>query len=131
MVPEQRKLEVIDPTGETWVIVRPPGWEEDKRRGELLRNRRYSYDERGFLVTEVDCNIRELWEAEIWLTYENTNLDVDIEQGGEVLKTITFDPRDETKFDEFMDKLGELPPFIIRAWRGAVVDIVRDWRNPF
>ena len=71
--PEIRFLSKADPSEKTWVKIKPPSWEEEKRRANLLSNRKYYYDDLGRLITEVDCNIMELWEVEIWLTYLGSN----------------------------------------------------------
>lgn len=130
-VPEKRELESIDPTGETWVIVKPPTWQEEKRRGRMLSKRKDYFDENGLPATEIDVNTRELTEAELWLTYVDTNLEVDLMDGDEVVETITFEPKEKTSVNDFLTKLNKLPGSIVYAWREAVVSVVPDWRYPF
>lgn len=131
-VPERRELTEWDPTGETWVLVRPPGWAEDKQRGRMLTDREYTFDKNGFPVTKVDVNTRDLWEVEIWITYQNTNLEAElVDADGKVVDKISFKERDKIEYDEFMENLSKLPPETVAEWRAAVVDVVPDWRYPF
>lgn len=132
MVSKECALTELDASGETKVVVKPPSWQEEKARGALLAQRKYYHDEYGQLVTEVDCNIRELWEAEIWLTFERANLEVEIEQTDGSEKSINIQGhRDEFKYTEFMEKLGQMPPQVIMQWHLAVISVVPAWRNPF
>jgi hypothetical protein len=130
-VPQTKELRSVDPKGGVWVKVKPPGWEEESFRGRMLSKRSYRYDELGRLVTEVDCNVRELWAFEIWLTYAETNLDVTIEHGDGKEEQVTFPPREETNFNEFADLLGKLPPPMVYDWRDQVMAVVPAWRDPF
>jgi len=131
MVPQQVPLSA-DPSGETWVVVKPPGWAEEKRRGGMLANRTDYFDESGMPATRVDVNIRELADVEIWLTYVETNLEVELlDEDGKVEETITFKPKAEEDPAGFVRKLSKLPSYIVYSWRAAVVDVVPDWRHPF
>lgn len=133
--PVSRDLRGADPTGETWVMVTPPGYAEEMERGRLLSKRSYSYDEAGLPITLVDVNTRMLFAEEIWLTYDSTNLEVDIpakdDDGNDIVETITFLPRRQTSRAMFMKKLLQLPPSFVYEWRSAVVDVVRSWATPF
>ena len=128
MVPETKKLTEADPSGDDWVIIKPPGWEAEKRRGNLLSSRKYYRDDMGRLVTDVECNIRELWESEIWLTYGGSNLHVEF---GDERPEIKFDPDGGEDYATFIDKLAQLPPSIVYEWRLKVLEVVPDWVNPF
>ena len=132
MVPQIIPLTRLDPTGETKVTVVPPGWNEERIRGGLLAKRKYSRDDIGRLVTEVDCNIRELWESEIWLTYGESNVVVEIDRGTDEPETLSIvGDKDSVTFKEFMTTLEKMPPQVVYAWHEAVAQVVEDWRNPF
>ena len=130
MVPERRELRTADPTGETWVKIKPPGYEEEIERGRLTSKRSYHYTDSGYPVTNVDVNTRLLWAEEIWLTYVETNLEVEMGQGEDV-ETITFEPRAKSARGEFMEALAKLPPAIVYEWHAMVVDVVPEWTSPF
>lgn len=131
MVPERRELSV-DPSGETFVVVKPPSWVEERQRAEMLKERTDYFDERGMPKTDINVNTRELTELEIWLTYVETNLEVEFkDKDGKVEKVITFEPKEDIEPREFFRKLAELPGSIVYSWREAVVDVVPDWRYPF
>lgn len=133
--PVSRDLRGADPTGETWVMITPPGYAEEMERGRMLSKRSYTYDEVGLPVTFVDVNTRMLFAEEIWLSYHSTNMEVDIpskdEDDNDIVVTITFLPRDKTTRAVFMGKLLQLPPAFVYEWRSAVVDVVRSWLTPF
>lgn len=129
-VPEQRELTQCDSTGETWVLIRPPGWSEEKRRGRMLSNAEMYFVD-GMPATRVDVNQRELWELEIWLTYEDTNMVVEIENEDGDIEEISFKPRGQITAVEFVENLSKLPPSIVQEWRSAVVDVVPAWFYPF
>ena len=133
MVPEMRRLLNNDPSGDTWVKIKPPGFEEEKQRGQLLKKRSYSYDDDGYLNTDVDCNVRQLWATELWLTFEEANIHVKfVDDEGETVKEVKMvGTKDDYTYSEFMEKLNALPTNIIYEWRSAVVDVIPDWRNPF
>lgn len=134
-IPTSRTLRGVDPTGETWVMITPPGYAEEMERGRMLSKRSYSYDESGLPITLVDVNTRMLFAEEIWLSYHSTNMEVDMptkdEDGNDVIVTITFLPRTKTTRGVFMGKLLQLPPPFVYEWRSAVVDVIRSWATPF
>ena len=120
-----------DPTGETYVVIRPPDYAAERARSELLKHRSF-IPEGNNLRTQVEVNLNDLWALEIWLTYQETNLHVIFrDEDGEITREIEFEPRGQITREEFMQRLGELPPGIVYEWRAAVVDVVRDWAVPF
>lgn len=131
--PQRRELRSADPTGETWVKIKPPGMEEEIQRSRMTSKRTYKYDDEGFMEVSIDSNTRLLWAEEIWLTYVDTNLDVVMEgagDDGEDLE-ITFDPRKKTDYSTFMQHLLRLPRQIFYEWHHMVTDVVPEWRRPF
>jgi len=133
VVPEMRRLLNADESGDTWVKIKPPGYEEERQRGQLLKRRSYSYDEDGYLKTDVDCNVRTLWAMEIWLTFHEANVHVIFtdEDGKTVNEVKIMGKRDDFRYSEFMEQLNQLPPEIVFEWHASVVDVVPDWRSPF
>ena len=132
MVPQEVKLLRLDKTGETKVWINPPSWRDDKMRGAMLSNRRHYIDEMNRWVVQVDCNVRELWEMEIWLSFSQAYIDVDIAQQDGNIKTVTIvGSKSDFTYEKFMKLLSEMPPQIIYAWHEAVVNTVPEWRDPF
>jgi hypothetical protein len=130
-VAQTRYLSISDPSGETYVVIRPPDYQAETERGQMLSKRTLVPDGT-MLRTQVDTNLNELWALELWLTYVETNLVVEFkDEKGEVVKTIKFEPRDQMSRGEFLNRLGQLPPGIVYEWHSCVVDIVRDWAVPF
>lgn len=144
MVSESKSFP-LDPTGETYVKIRPPRFEDELERGRLRSKHTFAYDEQGFQVRQVDINLNHLWALEIWLTYEDTNLRVDIpreateaevekgvaEAGGQITDTVSFLPRRQMNMTDFLQRLSGLPPNFVYHWHALVVDVVRQWADPF
>lgn len=130
-VPETHFLSISDPTGETYVIIKPPDYAAESERGKMLEKRTL-VPVSGFLRTQVEVNLNELWALEIWLTYVETNLVVEFtDKDGEVEKTIKFESREDIRRPEFMRRLGQLPPGLVYEWHTQVVEVVPDWAVPF
>jgi len=130
-VPETRYLEISDETGETYVIIKPPDYAAETARGRML-DKRTLVEDGGFYRTRVEVNLNELWALEIWLTYVETNLEVEyVDKDGEPTRTIAFPPRKDISRTEFMTRLGALPPGIVYEWRLKVLEVVPDWAVPF
>jgi len=121
-----------DETGETWVKIRPPDYEAETQRAEMLKHRVVEVDDGGLPRTRVDVNTRTLYAEEIWLTYQDTNLVVEFVADDEkVTEKITFEPRDKMTRLEFMQKLARLPVGIVYDWHNQVLDVVPGWAFPF
>lgn len=132
-VPQRRELRGIDESGETFVMIRPPGLQERLSRGRLVSKQFSYYNADGAMVTGIDCNPVDLAIQEIWLTYENASLIVEIESE-EGTETISFEPRDKITYQDFMAKLNKVGSAsfgIISEWHLMVLDVVPGWRNPF
>lgn len=127
LVPQTRELREADPTGKTWVKIKPPGFEQEMERARLTTSRSYRLGE-----VQVNHNSRLLMADEIWLTYAGTNLEVEIvldeEGNSEIVK---FKPPGETNRGEFMDSLLKLPPKVVNEWHAMVMDVVPEWNVPF
>jgi len=112
----------------TWVEVRPITFRDDIRRGELLRRIETVYGADGSMTQRADVNNYALMAEELWLTYHNANIVIVAEDGEE---SNLFKPRDETSRDEFMGALGELPSYIVTAWRRSMLKVNPEWAVPF
>ncbi len=130
--PERKELYTLDEEGSQWVAIRPPAWPEEMARGDLLKSRSVSLDELGFPVTRVEVNLRYLWPEEIWLTYDEADIDVEIEKpdGTSVVVAINK-PRDQYTRREFMNLLVQLPSNVITEWHAYVLQVVPAWQYPF
>lgn len=132
MTPRTVYLTEIDPEGRTYVVIRPPTFKEHTEREEFLAaNRRITISPDGAQVIST-TNVATLTALELWLTYDSTNLQVEfVDDDGNVVKTISFPPKDKIQREKFMALLMELPEWIIRAWHNAVVQVVPEWGIPF
>ncbi len=132
--PEKHTLDISDLSGETWVVVRPPSPRELEERAQELSKRTPIVIE-GYYHTQVEVNSDKLRHLEIWLTYESTNLQVEIlDDDGQVGETVTFKPREETTREEFQSKLDKLavPAYgILVEWQQKVRETVLQWDTPF
>lgn len=132
---QRRELKGADPTGETFVMIRPPGMTECQQRAGLL-SRHFSYwNTQGNLVQGTDCNAVDLAKHEIWWTHDDTNLEVDIESDNGEIETVTFKSKRDTSYSEFMESLNKLGTpsaiHIFNEWHSMVLGVVPAWRNPF
>jgi len=125
MAPTRAMLEA-DPTGETWVEIKPPTWTEETIREGLRAKRTHYFDKDGQWRTQTELNLNTLWLWEIWLTYVNTNMEVEV---GDV--TIVFLPKTKMTQADFFDHLTKCGGDIINEWHQKVVEVVQDWRYPF
>ena len=56
ITPVKKELLRSDPSGDTWVLIKPVTNREDLLRGELLRTQEVSWDDEGRLATRVVVN---------------------------------------------------------------------------
>jgi hypothetical protein len=116
----------FDPDDKTWVKVKPHSWQDDLERGEFLRTRNYTSTN----AVGTDVNNYALMQLEIWLTYEDSCIEVELPDG----KTARlFKPRKDMSRSEFFEALADprLPPRFILAWHTFVIQMNGDWRLPF
>ena len=134
VLPERRYLQVSDPSGETYVLIRQPTSAGVKERGQMLANRTPMVID-GYYHTQVNVNVEQLRLLEIWLTYEETNLKVEVlDEEGEVAETIEFQPRGQITRAEFMRRLERLMDVaygIVVEWSQKVREVVPQWDSPF
>jgi hypothetical protein len=123
-VPEQKSLLILDNEGEVWVRIRQPSVEEESRRSRALR-----YD---LIYDGVRPNfsITSLNTLELWLTYEDSNIDVVIRRGKNETP-IKFKPREQMTEAEFMAEINKLPPNVFIEWVDRMHEVVPEWDLPF
>ena len=119
----------VDPSGDTWVYVRPATGREHLSRGELLKET--SYELNGAIV--VRANPILLQFEEIWLTAGNEDGKVGnivVQRGDE--KRVFFEKsiNDYTR-SEFMEELTALPPMVLANWVVVVRRVNIAWQSPF
>jgi len=132
-VPERKLLRSLDMDGGQWVVVKPPTWVEEMARGQLLTARSTSFDDTtGMPITSVDVNTRQLWLEEIWLTFNEGHIDVEIEHAGEPPVVVTIQgTHDDFSRQDFMQRLVQLPSNVITEWHARVTEVVPAWHFPF
>ena len=132
MAPVQVNLEA-DPTGETWVQIQPPKWEEEVIREGFRSKRVHFVDTDGQFRTQTDINLYDLWMWEIWLTYVNTNLEVEITDNKEdtAHELVSFLPKEDMTQLDFFRKLRQCGTMVVSEWHRLVMDVVEQWKFPF
>jgi hypothetical protein len=123
-VPEQKPLLVLDNEGEIWVRIRQPSVEEETRRSRALR-----YD---LIYDGVRPNfsIASLNALELWLTYEDSNIDLDLRRGDDSV-IVKFKPRAQMSETEFLAEVNKLPPNVFTEWVDRMHEVVPEWDLPF
>lgn len=119
----------VDPSGDTWVYVRPATSREHLARAEMLKETSYEPD--GTIV--VRGNPVLLQFEEIWLTAGNEDGKVGnivVHRGDE--KRVFFEkPFDDYTRAEFMEELSDLPPMVVVNWVVVVRRLNKAWQSPF
>lgn len=133
-VPVKKFLDISDPTGETYVIIRPPSPGAINERAMELSKRTPTVSE-GYYHTQVDVNTERLHRLEIWLTYEDTNLKIEVtDDDGEVVEVIEFKPRNlmtRREFEETLDRIAVVAYGVLVEWNQRVREVVPQWDSPF
>ena len=122
--PQTKYLTDWDPDGDTWVRIKPAGFNESQHRAELLKNRSEALEPDGTLRVDTALNNRALWLEEIALTYAGSNLTV----GGKPI----FE-KDTVPLPAFRQKIAEVnpPDELIKEWVALVREVNPDWQYPF
>lgn len=133
--PQMVKLEDLDPSGETWVWVKPRTARMDLQRAQLLKTQEWTPD--GQFIRVV-VNPIELQHWQIWLSCggpngEIGNIVVESGEGDELVTTRLFaKKRDEySGFGEFQRELFEAPVQLVSYWTGAIYGVNGSWVFPF
>lgn len=121
IAPVKKELIRVDPSGETYVMIKPITYRDDMMRGELLKEREVSsaYGSKGL-------NIYILRAEELWLTYASAHIVLEDEDGKQ---TEPFS--EEMTRTAFMEALSALQPAIVLEWHQMLVEVNPDWAFPF
>lgn len=121
MTPVKKHLTGVDPSGDSWVLIKPITYRDDMQRGELLKER-----EMGAGGAGKGINMYLLRAEEIWITYANAHIVLEDEDGKEA-QPFT----EEMTKKEFMTVLEGLLPAVVFEWHGKLVEVNPDWAFPF
>jgi len=133
-LPQKRELASVE---DTWVLIKPPSYSTAIARAAIAGKGRSINVSSERVSTSLEANLAYLFANEIWLTYQDTNLVVEIpkkwNEEGEVSEwdKITFEPREDETMRSFMDKIEKMPLSIVYDWHNQVCDVVPEWRIPF
>lgn len=133
LLPQRKQLFSVDPEGEVFVSIKPPGMADEVVRSSHTSKRSYENTVSGTLLTHVDLNTRALWAEEIWLTYNDANIEIELDIGADA-DPITINinrPREKFTRTQFMNELGKLPSQVINEWHFNVLEVVPMWTSPF
>jgi hypothetical protein len=124
MAPTKKHLDGVDPSGDSWVLIKPITYRDDMRRGELLKERETATTRAGSVTKGI--NMYLLRAEELWLTYGGAHIVLEDKDGEE---TQPFS--DEMTKTEFMAALESLEPPIVLEWHMKLVEVNPDWAFPF
>lgn len=130
IVAQKMEMSNLDPSGDTWVWVRPATGRDCLQRGQLLRN--VSVDASGLLHNTVNPIL--LQNKEIWLTAGNEDGEIGrivVERPDGSTHTFFKKKKSEYTEQEFVSELMELPPVVARTWNTLVRQVNEDWFYPF
>jgi len=130
LVAQRRELLDVDPSGDTWVYVRPVTGKEHLRRGELIRTR---YFDAGLAT---DTNPVLLNQMEIYLSSGDEdgtigNIVVIYGEDDDAKKRVFFEKK-KTDYTQrtFLEELADLPITVFRSWHRQVIDVNQEWFYP-
>lgn len=133
-LPQKRDFNNIE---DTWALISPPTFRIAKLRSAVVGKGRTVNVSNTRISTGSEANVAALFAQEIWWTYEDTNLEVElplkIGEDGEVeeWEKIVFAPRADEKQRDFLNKVDRLPLYIVYDWHNQVVDVIPEWQLPF
>ena len=136
VTPQVKKLTDLDPSGDTWVWVKPNTARMDLLRAQLLQTQEWTSDGR---FIRVVVNPVELQHWQIWLAAGGPNGDIghiileEKDEKGVVTETQLMPKKkdDYSGFTEFQQDLFKCPPALISHWTAAIYDVNRSWLYPF
>ena len=133
LLPQQKVLYSVDPEGAVFVSIKPPGMEDEVIRSSHTSKRSYENAASGALLTHVELNTRALWAEELWLTYNDANIEIQLDMGPDTDDILVNIDRPREKFTrtQFMQELGKLPSQVINEWHFNVLEVVPLWTSPF
>jgi hypothetical protein len=127
LLAQKRVLTDVDPSGETWVYVRPATGREHLRRGDLLRT---SYSAAGVVS---DTNPVLLAQMEIYLTCggeDGTIGSIVVIYGEKDQREFFSKKKDEYTQRQFFAELSDLPISVFRDWHRQVITVNEEWTFP-
>ena len=128
VTPVKKELSAADPSGDTWVLVKPVSTREDLARGELLKTQEVSWDDEGRIATRVVVNQIELQLRELWLTFGGGHIVLEHEGGK---KEELFKKGEETTWSEFFEDVMKIPKTARNEWVRLVREVNPAWLYPF
>lgn len=125
IAPVKKFLVDVDPSEDTWVMIKPITFRDDIARGELLKQREtYNTSTPGVMASK-GLNMYRLRAEELWLTYDDAHIVLEDSDSS------LFKPRSEMTRNEFLQVLGSLPPAVILSWYSKMLEVNPDWAFPF
>lgn len=118
MTPQKKILSEADPSGDTYVMIKPVSYRDDMARGEFLKERE--------IATGKGINMYTLRAEELWLTYAGVHIVLESE-----------DDKQAQPFSEgmtkasFMEALSALHTDVVLEWHSKMVEVNPDWAFPF
>lgn len=137
VVPQMQKLLDLDPTGETWIWVKPTTARMDLLRAQLLQTQEWTSDGR---FIRVVVNPVELQHWQIYLSAGGEKgeigcliLEEPAKEGEKPVRTnLMAKKRDKyANFKEFQDDLMKCPAALVAHWTAAIYEVNRSWLYPF
>lgn len=128
VTPVKKELKRSDPSGDTWVLVKPASTREDLLRGELLKTQEVSWDDEGRIATRVVVNQYQLQLEEVWLTFGGGHVVLEKEEGED--ETL-FPNGEKTTRPDFFADIMKIPPSARNEWVGLVREVNPAWLYPF
>jgi len=133
VIPVKKVLDGVDPSGETWVQIKPATYRDEMVRGEMLKDRQYAIDDEYGVVTKVGVNLYQLHAEEIWICYHSAQIKIEStdEKTGKAIVQEPFKPKEKMGRGEFMAELARLPRAVVSEWHRRVTEVNSDWQYPF
>lgn len=128
-----KPLVLSDPSGSTTVTIKQPTPRALGIREDELSNRTPRTID-GYLHTEVRVNKITLRHLELWLTFEDCTVEIEVthSETGEIEETISFESdMTRAKFMQAVGKINALIPGVLIEWQLAVREVVPQWDSPF
>jgi hypothetical protein len=136
ITPVKKELLSSDPSGDTWVMVRPITWRDDLVRGEQLKNKQTRLE--AMAVTKATVvNSYSLRAHELWITYPSKDelsgakpchIVVEHPDGS---TSEPFGDKEEMGMQGFMQALEQMPPNLVLEWHNKMIEVNPGWAYPF
>lgn len=132
VTPEKVELSGCDPSGDTWVMIKPITTREDLLRGELLKITEINWTG-GIPVQHILVNQYALMLEELYLTFGGGNIVMEYpaEDGEPERRVILFEEGTDIPRRRFMEDVQKLPPEARDEWVQKMRGINQAWLFPF